>query len=199
MCTLFFGLYSYIVFLTMTYIQEKRSTAPFFYTPPLTNTRDMILCIFFSQDWGKNLLYNSLKKKKMQTQQNLEIDFWISKWWYKLKDSMPPAQILHRQKCCSVVITFCPYLGSQHLSLDQKIWEGDVSTFDFKRRTIKRSAGCCQMDLSKHRYSTQNTAVAPALCSTCPPPKFLAPCSCSQILTSALTLDTTYERPLSHR
>lgn len=68
----------------------------------------------------------------MQTQQNLEIDFWISEWWYKLKDSMPPAQILHRQKCCSVVITFCPCLGSQHLSADQKIWEGDVSTLILK-------------------------------------------------------------------
>lgn len=130
----------------------------------------MILCSF-SQDWEKLWLmsfHNGLKKRCKHSK--------IMRLTFGSVRTMPPAQILHGQKCSSVVITFCPYLGSQHLSADQKIWEGDVSTWK-----IKRSAGCCQIDFSKHRYSTQNTAVAPTLCSTCPPPKFLAPCSCSQV------------------
>lgn len=110
----------------------------------------------------------------MQTQQNHEIDSWISKNHAACTNTAWPKMLF----CCHHILPLFRITAS--FCRPEDLGRRCVN-FDFKRRKIKRSAGCCQMDFSKHRYSTQNTAVAPTLCSTCPPPKFLAPCSCFQV------------------
>lgn len=158
--TLLFEPYSYIVFRTMMQ-QQKRSTASFFCAPLLTNISGVILCSFIQ----------FLKaSKKMQTQQNHESDFRISTCWAKLKDSrpfkeVPPAQILHSQKCCPVVIPLCSFSGC----FCQTRWSLKVTCqLWFWRKENKEK--CNQNHCWKHRDSTE---VAHTWCSTSQPPKFL--------------------------